>query len=75
MKKTGKIKLEKIGLRKAKKDVYIAANKVDNTKLVGVSSEFWSFGVGDVYDISATNGSGTGELFFFRSTQSCSFCI
>jgi len=49
-------------LRKAKKDVYIAANKVDNTKLVGVSSEFWSFGVGDVYDISATNGSGTGDL-------------
>ncbi len=49
-------------LRKAKKDVFIAANKVDNTKLVGVSSEFWSFGVGDVYDISATNGSGTGDL-------------
>jgi GTP-binding protein len=49
-------------LRQTKKNVYIAANKVDNTKLIGVSSEFWSFGVGDVYDLSATNGSGTGDL-------------
>tara|TARA_B100000508_G_C11465580_1_gene281936 strand:- start:8125 stop:9429 length:1305 start_codon:yes stop_codon:yes gene_type:complete len=49
-------------LRQSKKKIYIAANKVDNTKLVGMSSEFWSFGVGDVYDLSATNGSGTGDL-------------
>lgn len=49
-------------LRQSKKKVYIAANKVDNTKLVGLSSEFWSFGIGDVYDLSATNGAGTGDL-------------
>jgi GTP-binding protein len=49
-------------LRAAHKKVYIAANKVDNTKLIGVSSEFWSFGVGDIFDISAANGSGTGDL-------------
>lgn len=49
-------------LRKAKKKVYIVANKVDNTERVGLSSEFWSLGLGDVYDLSATNGSGTGEL-------------
>ncbi len=49
-------------LRKAKKKVYIVANKVDNTDRVGLSSEFWSLGLGDVYDLSATNGSGTGEL-------------
>ena len=49
-------------LRQTKKKVLIAANKVDNTQRVGLSSEFWSFGIGDVYDISAVNGSGTGEL-------------
>jgi GTP-binding protein len=40
----------------------IVANKVDNTDRVGMSSEFYSFGLGEVYDMSATNGSGTGEL-------------
>jgi len=49
-------------LRKAKKKVFIAANKVDNTQRVGLSAEFWSLGLGEVYDISATNGSGTGEI-------------
>jgi len=49
-------------LRKSKKKVYIVANKVDNTGRVGLSSEFYQFGLGDVYDLSATNGSGTGEL-------------
>ncbi len=49
-------------LRKAKKKVYIGANKVDNTERFGLSSEFWSLGLGDVYDLSAANGSGTGEI-------------
>lgn len=49
-------------LRKSKKKVFIAANKVDNTQRYGLSSEFWSLGLGDVYDLSATNGGGTGEL-------------
>jgi GTP-binding protein len=49
-------------LRKSKKPVLIAANKVDNTGRFGLSSEFYEFGLGDVYDISATNGGGTGEL-------------
>ncbi|MDX1652207.1 MAG: ribosome biogenesis GTPase Der [Brumimicrobium sp.] len=49
-------------LRQAKKKVFIVANKVDNTQRVGLSSEFYSFGVGDVYDVSAANGSGTGDL-------------
>lgn len=49
-------------LRKTNKPIFIVANKVDNTARVGLSSEFYSFGLGDVYDISATNGSGTGEL-------------
>ncbi|MFN5910490.1 MAG: ribosome biogenesis GTPase Der [Bacteroidota bacterium] len=49
-------------LRKSKKPVLIVANKVDNTDRVGLSGEFYSLGLGDVFDISATNGSGTGEL-------------
>jgi GTP-binding protein len=49
-------------LRQTKKPVYIVANKVDNTQRVGLSSEFWAFGIGDVFDVSATNGSGTGEV-------------
>lgn len=49
-------------LRKSKKPVLIAANKVDNTERVGLSSEFYTFGLGDVFDLSATNGSGTGEI-------------
>jgi len=35
---------------------------VDNTQRVGMSAEFWSLGLGEVFDISATNGSGTGEI-------------
>lgn len=49
-------------LRKSKKPIFIAANKVDNTERVGWSSEFYAMGLGDVFDLSATNGSGTGEL-------------
>jgi GTP-binding protein len=49
-------------LRKSKKKVFIVANKVDNTGRIGLSAEFYQLGLGDVYDLSATNGSGTGEL-------------
>lgn len=49
-------------LRKCGKPVIVAANKVDNTQRIGLSAEFYSFGLGDVYDLSATNGTGTGEI-------------
>ncbi|MFA7272542.1 MAG: ribosome biogenesis GTPase Der [Crocinitomicaceae bacterium] len=49
-------------LRKSKKKVFIVANKVDSADRFGLSSEFYQLGLGDVYDMSATNGSGTGEL-------------
>lgn len=49
-------------LRKSKKKVFIGANKVDNNERIGLSSEFYSLGLGDVFDLSATNGSGTGDL-------------
>lgn len=62
---TGIVEMDEIVaqlLRKSKKPVLIGANKVDNTDRYGMSSEFYSFGLGDVFDLSATNGSGTGEL-------------
>lgn len=49
-------------LRKTNKKVFIGANKVDNTERIGLSSEFWGLGLGEVFDLSAVNGSGTGDL-------------
>ena len=49
-------------LRKSGKKVFVVANKVDNSQRIGMSSEFWSLGLGEVYDLSETNGSGTGEI-------------
>jgi GTP-binding protein len=49
-------------LRKAKKPVLLVANKVDNAMRQTMSAEFYSLGLGEVFDISAINGSGTGEL-------------
>jgi GTP-binding protein len=49
-------------LRKSKKKVLVIANKVDNNDRVGLSAEFWGFGLGEVFDLSAANGSGTGEI-------------
>lgn len=49
-------------LRKTKKPIYIVANKVDNTQRIGLSSEFYSLGLGEVFDMSAVNGHGTGDL-------------
>ncbi len=62
---TGIIEMDQVVagiLRKSNKDIIVVANKVDNTARVGLSSEFYSFGLGEVYDLSATNGSGTGEI-------------
>jgi len=62
---TGIVEMDEIVaqlLRKSKKPIMIAANKVDNTERVGLSSEFYAFGLGEVFDLSATNGSGTGEI-------------
>lgn len=49
-------------LRRSKKKVYIIANKVDNTQRTGLSSEFYALGLGEVFDLSAINGHGTGDL-------------
>ncbi|MBL4624554.1 MAG: ribosome biogenesis GTPase Der [Flavobacteriales bacterium] len=49
-------------LRKSKKKVFLAANKVDNSERIAEASEFYSFGLGEVFCVSSINGSGTGEL-------------
>ena len=49
-------------LRRTKKDVLLVANKVDNNARQTMSAEFYSLGLGDIYNISASNGSGTGDL-------------
>ncbi|MGB0176093.1 MAG: ribosome biogenesis GTPase Der, partial [Owenweeksia sp.] len=49
-------------LRRTKKEVILVANKVDNAMRQTMSAEFYSLGLGDMYNISAVNGSGTGEL-------------
>ncbi len=49
-------------LRKSKKAVFLAINKVDNPSRVMESHEFHSLGLGELYCISSINGSGTGDL-------------
>ncbi|RRO15008.1 ribosome biogenesis GTPase Der [Flavobacteriaceae bacterium 14752] len=49
-------------LRKAEKPVFLAVNKVDSNKNIQDAMEFYALGLGEYYNISAINGSGTGEL-------------
>jgi GTP-binding protein len=49
-------------LRKGKKPVILVSNKADTFDLYPQSAEFYALGLGDPYNISAINGSGTGEL-------------
>lgn len=49
-------------LRQSKKNVILVANKVDHTEWIVQSHEFYSLGLGEVYTISAINGSGTGDM-------------
>jgi GTPase len=49
-------------LRELKKPVFVAANKADTTDLVHLTGEFYSMGFNEIYPISSSNGSGTGEL-------------
>ncbi|MEN8956569.1 MAG: GTPase, partial [Flavobacteriales bacterium] len=49
-------------LRKIDKKVYLIANKVDSPLHQTMSAEFYSLGLGEVYNLSSINGSGTGEI-------------
>ncbi|HSQ47123.1 MAG TPA: ribosome biogenesis GTPase Der [Lutibacter sp.] len=49
-------------LRKIKKPIFIAVNKVDNSMRDADAVEFYNLGLGEYYTLSSINGSGTGEL-------------
>ncbi|GAB3915468.1 ribosome biogenesis GTPase Der [Mucilaginibacter boryungensis] len=49
-------------LRRSKKPVFVVVNKVDHGLLQSDASIFYSFGLGEIYNISSMTGSGTGEL-------------
>ena len=49
-------------LRKIKKPILMAVNKVDNSMREADAVEFYNLGLGEYFTISSINGSGTGEL-------------
>lgn len=49
-------------LRKSKKNVLLVSNKVDNGERQALSGEFYGLGLGEVFNVSAISGSGTGDL-------------
>ncbi|MEZ5104936.1 MAG: ribosome biogenesis GTPase Der [Draconibacterium sp.] len=49
-------------LRRGKKPVLVAVNKVDNNSRIIDAQEFYSLGLGEIYCISSMTGSGTGDL-------------
>lgn len=49
-------------LRRSKKPVVLAVNKVDSGDKMYDSYQFYSLGLGEVWSISAANGGGTGDL-------------
>jgi GTP-binding protein len=49
-------------LRRSKKKVILAVNKVDNTSEEYNVPEFYGLGFGDLFSVSSINGSGTGDL-------------
>ena len=49
-------------LRKSGKPVVLCVNKVDSSEKMYDAYQFYSLGLGEVWSISAANGSGTGDL-------------
>lgn len=49
-------------LRKSKKPIIVAVNKVDNSARQLAANEFWGLGFEEVHFISSISGSGSGEL-------------
>lgn len=49
-------------LRRSKKPVILVANKVDSNDWIYNVPEFYKLGLGDPFTVSASNGSGTGDL-------------
>ena len=49
-------------LRRTRKPVILAVNKVDNPTLQLAANEFWSLGFEEVFFIASISGSGSGDL-------------
>ena len=49
-------------LRRGGKPVIVVCNKDDNNMSMGAEAEFYALGLGTPYNISAINGTGTGDL-------------
>ena len=49
-------------LRRNKKPVIVVANKADNFEMHAEAAEFYAFGLGDPFCVSAINGSNSGDL-------------
>ena len=49
-------------LRRSRKPVILCVNKVDTGEKMYDAYQFYSLGLGELYSISAANGSGTGDL-------------
>jgi len=49
-------------LRKSKKHVFVAVNKVDNNSRALMANEFWSLGFDNTFFLASISGSGTGDL-------------
>lgn len=49
-------------IRPINNNIILVSNKADNSERQMMASEFYQLGMGDVFPISAINGSGTGEM-------------
>ena len=49
-------------LRRSKKPVVLCVNKVDSGEKMYDAYDFYALGLGEIWSISAANGSGTGDL-------------
>lgn len=49
-------------LRRIKKPIFLVANKVDSAAHQLSAAEFYNLGLGEVYQLSANSGSGSGDL-------------
>ncbi|WP_250445488.1 ribosome biogenesis GTPase Der [Actinotalea sp. C106] len=56
-------------LRKAKKPVVLAANKVDGPRAEADAAALWSLGLGEPRPVSALHGRGTGDLLDAAVTE------
>jgi len=56
-------------LRKTKKPVIVAVNKVDNSERSYAANEFYALGFEHIFQLSSISGSGTGEILDYITAQ------